>query len=155
MGQPKAVEKRLQVAIDMGTTSTGVAYRLRGISDEIYVVQFNPGSNAQNPSLSKAIFYYRGDKLFWGEELQDMLANGTVAPGQVVRLAKLATYQNQETRNIRLTVRRQLKAVGKDLEKLFTDYYTSLVHRAIDAACARGVARHEIQQLPLDIFSCS
>lgn len=70
-----------------------------------------------------------------------MVTSGAVTPGNVIRLAKLATYQNPETRNIRLTVRRQLQAVGRDLETLFTDYYRALVDRAVDTACQRGVSR--------------
>lgn len=145
----------LQIAIDVGTTSSSVSFRL-GFDGEICDVIFVGDDN--DPHLSPAIFWYDEEgSLVCGHELESILRDSNRIPhDQVIRQAKLAAFDHPHTADIRRKTIKQLQRSNKTLTNLFSDLYSYLLSRTKEfIAMTTGTEVEALDVMKIEVFSSS
>jgi hypothetical protein len=150
------------MAIDIGTTSTTVAYQLchddeSNVSKKrdstnvptIHIAELEASENA-SPMLCR---YDNSGCFLEGQALSLQLERGSLEENDVIRFSKLALQENETTRSVSKRVQAQLQQNGKTVDSLMSDYLQAVISKARSAITHRSV-HGDASEVPVHLLLC-
>jgi len=146
---PPSAAYGVRLAIDMGTTSTTVAYQVCAVKDDlppIHVARLHD-MEYESPMIVR---YNEVGQFEEGPGLISQLDNGLLGEDDCLRFSKLALQPNTETKAIHEKVVAHTRRVGKKPQDIFVDYLASIIRRA--KASIKATSYGNIDDVPLELF---
>lgn len=135
--------------MDIGTTSTTVAYQVCAAKDDlppIHVARLHE-MEYECPMIVR---YNEAGQFEEGPGLINQLDDGLLGEDDCLRFSKLALQPNTETKAIYEKVIAHTSRVGKKPEDIFVDYLAAIVRKA--KAYIKGTSYGNVDNTPLELF---